>query len=48
MDFLENQSIQVWAAPIIMPIIVGLGGYIINSFRKERQAQKYIDTYSAT
>lgn len=47
MKFLENQIVQAWIAPIIIAIIMGLGGYGINIFRKKRKAEKSIDTYSA-
>lgn len=47
MNFLENQTVQAWIAPIIVAIIIALGGYAINVFRKKKQAEKNINTYSA-
>ncbi len=47
MNFLENQTVQAWIAPIIVTIIITLGGYAINVFRRKRQAEKSINTYSA-
>lgn len=47
MNFLENQTVQAWIAPIIITIIITLGGYAINVFRRKRQAEKSINTYSA-
>lgn len=47
MKFLENQTVQAWIAPIIVTIIITLGGYAINVFRRKRQAEKNINTYSA-
>lgn len=47
MGFLENETVQAWIAPIIVVIVTTLGGYAINLFRKKRQVEKSIDTYSA-
>lgn len=45
--FLENQIIQAWIAPIVTAILIALGGYGINVFRKKRQVQQNINIYSA-
>lgn len=44
---LENQIIQAWIAPIVTTVLIALGGYGINIFRKKRQVQQNINIYSA-
>ncbi|MCQ2026640.1 hypothetical protein [Clostridium butyricum] len=46
-EFLENQVVQTWIAPIITTSIVGLVSFGVNIFRKRRDEVKNINKYLA-